>query len=65
MIGWLNLTLFLFQLVHISLFCNVLYVLYQQAPEDAADFREIINIGTPGPGCSKLTTSLVNVSLKF
>ena len=29
------------------------------------ELNAIVKISKPGPGCSKLTTSLVNVSLKF
>ena len=37
-----------------------------QSHEASSSFEGMVNqIYPPGPGCSKLTTSLVNVSLKF
>ena len=41
------------------------YVTRDDNPNDEEQVRAILGEKTAGPGCSKLTTSLVNVSLKF
>ena len=38
---------------------------YRKASKFTAFFYQYQSISCPGPGCSKLTTSLVNMSLKF